>query len=148
MNARNLLLTMVLTSFCLQANSQRITTVYNSFHADPKGVFWARNFDQPGYSSSSLRNRMLDHLLKNPFVREVKMDSVGNISASIRNLKMNYKRFGIRYISTSDKISDGRWKGKLKVEFNNEKYRIVIDHLAYNAAIPTVRNPRDQRPIN
>lgn len=135
MKARNIFLSLLLVGIQVQVNGQYAIPVYSSFHADPKGVYWLKRFDQPGYSSEGLRERMLMRLQKNPSVRDVKMDASGNIVASIKNMKIDYKRLGVPFLKTSNKVSNGRWKGKIKVEVTDDQYRITIDHLEYFARI-------------
>ena len=135
MKTRSILLSLLLIGLCTQVNGQYSFQVYSSFHADPKGVFWLKRFDQPGYSSEGIRQNMLAHLKKNPAVRDVKMDESGNIVATIKNLKLDYKKLGVPFIKTSNKISHGRWKGKIKVEFANDQYRITVNNLEYFAKI-------------
>lgn len=135
MNVRIIFLSLLLLGLRAQVNGQYATPVYSSFHADPKGVFWLKRFDQPGYSSEGLRERMLMHLKRNPSIRDAKLDESGNIVATIKNMKVDYKRLGVPFISTSNKVSHGRWKGKIKVEFADDQYRITVDHLEYFAKI-------------
>ncbi len=135
MKTKFVLLYFLFIGLWLQVNGQYHLPVYSSFHADPKGVFWLKQFDQPGYSSQGLRERMITHLKKNPALHDVKLDETGNIFASIRNMKIDYKRIGIPFIKTSNKVSYGRWKGKIKVEFADDQYRVVVENLEYFAKI-------------
>jgi hypothetical protein len=124
------------------AFSQVSKSVYNSFHLKSKVIYWSRVFDQPGFSADDLQVRMLAHLGKNEVIHHVRVDELGNIVADISKMKINYKKWGVPFIHTSNKISNGIWKGKIKIEFSEEKYRISIYDLEYVAKINTFRVPK------
>ena len=108
--------------------------VYQSFGIDNREVIWSHVYEDEN-SASDLSSRVLDYLKKHPWIRNVRYDGA-DIVADIDNYKVDYKRYGAKFLNTSNVIRTGRWFGKLRVMFKDGKYRVIVYGLHYIARQP------------
>jgi hypothetical protein len=136
-----LLLTFFLCSSCLLA--QESMPSYASFVIDHKEVVWAQVFPKKG-SAETVSAEVMDFLKRKAWIKNIEF-SDGQIIADLENYRIDYKKYGGRYLNTSTLIRSARWFGKIRVDFKDDKYRIMVYGLHYEVRHPTMNTGKNSR---
>jgi hypothetical protein len=107
---------------------------YQSFVIDNREVVWAHVYEDQK-SVSDLSSRIFNFLKTHAWVRNVRYDGA-DIVADVENYKVDYKRYGAKFMNISNVVRTGRWFGKLRVMFKDGKYRVIVYGLHYIARQP------------
>jgi hypothetical protein len=116
--------------------SQHSMETYASFAIDHKEVAWIQIYHQDE-SSENLSAQVFDFLKRKAWIKNLEYDGP-EIIADLQNFRVDYKRYGGKFMNTSSLIRSGRWSGKLRVSFKDGKYRVVVYGLQYDAHQPTI----------
>lgn len=116
--------------------SQDKNPTYSAFAIDNKEAIWVQVFhaQQP---ADILSKQVHDFLKHKAWIRDIHFDG-DDIIADIRNLRVDYKRYGGKYMNTSNLIRTARWSGKTRISFKDGKYRVVVYGLEYDARQPAM----------
>lgn len=112
------------------------TNTYSGFTIVGKEVVWSQVYhvDGPADSLSGVVWRMLKD---KGWIRNLHREDA-DLVGDIERMRVDYKRYGGRYLNTSQLIRTGRWTGKVRISFRDDKYRVVVSHLAYDARQPAM----------
>jgi hypothetical protein len=129
---------LLLVSLFLYLNlfAQESTPSYASFVIDHKEVVWAQVFPQHD-SKENLSKEIFDFLKRKAWIRNIELID-GQIIADLENYRIDYKKYGGKYMNTSTLIRSGRWYGKVRVDFKDGKYRVMVYGLHYEVRHPTM----------
>lgn len=118
----------------MTAEGQENTATYSAFTIDNKEVIWVQVYhaQQP---SDVLRDHVLEFLKRQAWLKNVHLDG-REIVADISNFRVDYKRYGGKYMNTSNIIRTGRWSGKTRISFKDGKYRVIVYGLEYDGRQP------------
>lgn len=116
--------------------SQEKNATYSAFAIDNKEVVWIQVYhaQQP---ADVLSEHVRDFLKRRPWIKNLAYDG-SDIVADIENLRVDYKRYGGKYMNTSSLIRTGRWSGKTRISFRDGKYRVIVFGLEYDARQPAM----------
>ncbi|MFZ6009731.1 MAG: hypothetical protein ACOYXT_05225 [Bacteroidota bacterium] len=107
-------------------------TSYQSFQIDNKEIVWIQIFHEPQASAEDLAAKVHNYLKTRAWVKNIQHDG-NDLVADLERYRIDYKRYGGKYLNTSTVIRSGKWFGKLRVSFKEGKYRIVAYDLNYVA---------------
>lgn len=116
--------------------SQHKIQTYASFAIDQKEVVWAQVYPQND-SRESLTTEVLDFLKRKAWIKNIEF-SGQEIIADLEDFRVDYKKYGGKYINTSMLIRSARWSGKVNISFKDGKYRIIVYGLHYDARQPAM----------
>lgn len=121
---------------CFPLYGQEKNATYSSFAIDNKDVIWVQVYhaQQPG---DVLTQHVHEFLKRKAWIKNIQYDGP-EIVADIVNLRVDYKRYGGKYMNTSNLIRTGRWSGKTRISFKDGKYRVVVYSLEYDARQPAM----------
>lgn len=107
---------------------------YSAFAINNKEVIWAQVFHatQP---EDSLKDHVVKFLKRKAWIKDLHFDGP-ELVATIQNFRVDYKRYGGKYMNTSNLIRTGRWLGKTRISFKEGKYRVIVYGLEYDARQP------------
>lgn len=116
--------------------SQEKNATYSSFAIDNKEVIWVQVYhaNQP---ATALSDHVFDFLKRQAWVKNLHFDQ-DELVADIENFRVDYKRYGGKYLNTSNLIRTGRWSGKTRIAFKDGKYRVVVYGLEYDGRQPAM----------
>lgn len=124
-------LILLLLIFTNPAFCQQGIVNYQSFFIDNKEVVWAQVYHHEE-TTESLNKKLFEHLK-----RKVWMTNIGyegsDIVAELINYRADYQRYGGKFLSTSTVLRTGRWTGKVRIAFKEQKYRVILYGLNYEA---------------
>ncbi|MEO5602438.1 MAG: hypothetical protein ABIR06_16070 [Cyclobacteriaceae bacterium] len=109
---------------------------YASFAIDQKEVVWVQVYPQND-AQENLSGQVLDFLKRKSWIKNLQFDGQ-EIMADLENFRVDYKRYGGKYMNTSMLIRSARWSGKIRVSFKDGKYRVIIYGLNYDARQPSM----------
>lgn len=118
---------LITTGVCGQSG----ITNYQSFVIDNKEVAWAQVYHNEE-KADTLSQKIFRHLKRKVWIKEIHYDG-SDIVAELANYRPDYKRYGGKYMNTSTIIRTGKWDGKVRISFKDEKYRVIIYGLHYVA---------------
>jgi hypothetical protein len=118
-----------LLAFTQHAFSQHGITRYQSFAIDNKEVAWLQVYH---HDDGKLAAKLFEHLKRKVWITNITYDGDALV-ADLVNYRPDYKRYGGKFMNTSSVIRTGKWGGKVRISFKEEKYRVVIYGLTYNA---------------
>lgn len=124
----------MIVSSCLCAQEKNAT--YSAFAIDHKEVIWSQVF-HAHQSADELRQHVYDFLKRKAWIKEIQFDGP-EIVADIYNFRVDYKRYGGKYMNTSNLIRTGRWSGKTRISFKDGKYRVIVYGIEYDARQPAM----------
>ena len=101
-----------------------------------KEVVWVQVY-HASQSEDSLRAHVFDFLKRKAWINDLHFDGP-EIVADIQNFRVDYKRYGGKYMNTSNLIRTGRWSGKARISFKDGKYRVIVYGLEYDARQPAM----------
>lgn len=129
MNRRSALFLFVIIAYPLY--SQQGITSYQSFVIDNKEVFWTQVYHHQE-ETEVVSKRLFEHLKLKPWITNISRDS-DDIVADLINYRPDYKRYGGKFMNTSTIIRTGKWAGKMRINFKEGKYRVILYGLSYEA---------------
>jgi len=125
-------------ALCLFAASvaAQPTGIYSAFSIVDKEVVWSQVYHAE-HPADTLERRVWQMLVRKPWVRNVQRQG-NDLVADIEKLRVDYKRFGGKYLNSSQLIRTGRWSGKIRISFRDGKYRVIVYGLEYDARQPAM----------
>ena len=99
-------------------------------------MIWVQVY-QAQQPEDSLSDHVFKFLKRKAWIKDLHFDG-DEIVADIQNYRVDYKRYGGKYINTSNLIRTARWSGKLRVSFKDGKYRAVVYGIEYDARQPAM----------
>lgn len=117
-------------------HAQENKTTYSAFAIDHKEVIWVQVFHAQ-QSQEVLTDHVYDFLKRKAWVKNMHFDGP-ELVADIENFRVDYKRYGGKYMNTSNLIRTARWSGKTRVSFKDGKYRVVVYGIEYDARQPAM----------
>lgn len=122
--------------FTVRVLGQDKNATYSAFAIDNKEVIWVQVYHAP-QAARVLRQHVHDLLKHKAWVKNLRADGSGFI-VDLENLRVDYKRYGGRYMNTSNLIRTARWSGKARISFKEGKYRVIVYGLEYDARQPAM----------
>ncbi len=121
----------ILISFAvITADLSAQTERYASFVIDSGEVVWAKVFEQPNATANELKEKMMAHISLNSAVKQIEANG-SSITARVENYTIDYERFNISRFNAPPLISSAKWFGMLKIDFKDERYRVVLYRMKY-----------------
>lgn len=104
---------------------------YQSFLIDNKEVYWTQiyHFEEP---KEAISRKIFEHLKKKLWITNIAYEGT-EIIADFSDYKADYKRYGGKFMNTSTIVRTGRWRGKVRISFKEDKYRVLLSELNYDA---------------
>ena len=124
----------LILSFTVSVCKGQIET-YQSFFIDHGEVVWSQIYSGEEKTTQKLTEEVLALLKSKSYISNVQYDS-GELFADISNLKVDYKKYHAKYFQTSTIIRTGKWFGKMRVSFKDNRYRVIIYGLHFTATQP------------
>ena len=118
-------------SYCPAQNA-----TYSAFAINNKEVIWLQVY-HASQSADSLKAHVYDLLKHKAWIKDLHFDGE-DIVADIQNFWVDYKRYGGKYMNTSNLIRTGRWSGKTRITVKDGKYRVVVFGMEYDARQPAM----------
>lgn len=137
--------------FLVRTNSlaQNEIKNYQSFLIDNKEAIWIQVYHQEN-DTANLSKRVFFHLRKKVWITNLEYDGT-DIVGELINYRPDYKRYGGKFMRTSNVIRTGKWKGKVRINFKEGKYRVILYGLEYDAQQATTGSGKatiEQHPIS
>lgn len=104
---------------------------YQAFQVDNKEAIWVEVYhreDEP----KDLPEKVFSLLEKKSWLQNLKFED-GDLVGELIDYRPDYKRYGGKFMNTSNIIRTGKWKGKLRINFKEGKYRVILYGLQYEA---------------
>jgi hypothetical protein len=115
----------------ISLSAQELMVNYQSFSIDNTEVIWAQVYHHEK-SIDEIRKKLFSHFQQKVWIKDIKIEG-DDIIAEMVNYRPDYKRYGGKFMNTSSIIRTGRWTGRVKISFKDEKYRVVLYGLEYSA---------------
>lgn len=115
---------------------QEKKVTYSAFSINNKEVIWTQVF-HAAQPEDSLRTHVVAFLKRKAWIRNLHSDGP-ELVADIENFRVDYKRYGGKYMNTSNLIRTGRWSGKVRMSFKDGKYRVIVYGIEYDARQPAM----------
>jgi hypothetical protein len=109
---------------------------YSAFTINHKEVMWVQVYHAQ-QSTEELTDHVFDFLKRKAWIKNIHLDGP-EIVADILNFRVDYKRYGGKYMNTSNLIRTARWSGKTRVSFKDGKYRVIVYGIEYDARQPAM----------
>lgn len=124
----------ILSSACLRAQEKKPT--YSAFAIDSKEVIWVQVYHTqlPG---DSLSDHLYKFLKRKAWIEGLRYEG-DELVGDIRNFRTDYKRYGAKYMNTSNLIRTARWSARTRISFKDGKYRVVVYGIEYDARQPAM----------
>jgi hypothetical protein len=104
---------------------------YRSFHIEHKEIVWVQVYHEEPVIED-LPQRLFDHLKNKTWIKEIKFEGT-DIVAELKDYRPDYKRYGGKFTNTSSIVRTGKFAGKVRVNFKEGKYRVILEGITYNA---------------
>jgi hypothetical protein len=117
-------------------SGQESKQTYSSFAIDNKEVIWVQVYHTQE-SATVLAEHALDFLKRQAWIRNAHFDG-REIVADIQDFRIDYKRYGGKYMNTSNLIRTAKWSGKTRITFKDGKYRVIVYGLEYVGRQPAM----------
>lgn len=117
-------------------HAQENKPTYSAFAIDHKEVVWIQVFHAK-QSEEVLTDLVYDFLKRKAWIKNIHFDG-HELVADIENFRVDYKRYGGKYMNTSNLIRTARWSAKMRVSFKDGKYRVVVYGIEYDARQPAM----------
>lgn len=127
---------MVVGFFSFSLYGQAKNETYSSFVLENKEVMWTQVYHAQ-QSADELSGRVFDFLKRKAWIEDLRFDGT-EIVGDIANLRVDYKRYGGKYMNTSNLIRTARWSGKVRIDFKEGKYRVIVYGLEYDGRQPAM----------
>lgn len=113
---------------------QEPAPTYSAFAINNKEVIWVQVYHVT-LPADSLNSDVYDFLKRKAWIEDLHYDGA-DLVADIQNFRVDYKRYGGKYMNTSTLIRTGRWSGKARITIKDGKYRVIVYGLEYDARQP------------
>lgn len=117
-------------------HGQEKNTTYSAFAIDNKEVIWLQVYHAQ-QRADVLGLQVHDFLKRKAWVKNLQYDG-SEIVVTLENFRVDYKRYGGKYMNTSNLIRTARWSGKARISFKDGKYRVIVYGLEYDARQPAM----------
>ena len=107
------------------------SVAYRSFHIENKEVIWVQVYHEEP-TLDKLSERLFDHLKNKVWIKEIKFED-NDIVAELVDYRPDYKRYGGKFTNTSSVIRTGKFAGKVRINFKEGKYRVILEGITYSA---------------
>lgn len=104
---------------------------YRSFHIEHKDVVWVQVYHEEPVVDK-LPERLFNHLKNKAWIKDIKFENT-DIVAELVDYRPDYKRYGGKFTNTSSVIRTGRFAGKVRINFKEGKYRVILEGITYAA---------------
>lgn len=104
---------------------------YRSFHIEDKEVVWVQVYHEEPVIDN-LQQRLFDHLKNKVWIRNIALEGT-DIVAELIDYRPDYKRYGGKFTNTSSIVRTGKFAGKVRVNFKEGKYRVILEGITYSA---------------
>jgi hypothetical protein len=111
--------------------AQNEIKIYQAFQIDNKEAIWIEVYHRED-DPKDLPQKVFNHLQKKSWLRDLKFEETDLVGELI-DYRPDYKRYGGKFMNTSNIIRTGKWKGKLRINFKEGKYRVILYGLQYDA---------------
>jgi hypothetical protein len=104
---------------------------YRSFAIEYKEVIWVQVY----HVNDSIENtayKLFEHLKHKLWISNIHLEG-NDILADLAQYRVDYRRYGGKFMNTSVIIRSGKWTGKIRISFKEEKYRVVLSDMIYTA---------------
>jgi hypothetical protein len=128
---RTFLIFISVVMFTGKSTGQEWIDNYQSFVIDHKEVSWIQVFHVDD-TVSNLPQQLFEHLSHKSWITALKFEGE-DLMGELIEYKPDYKRYGGKYMNTSEVTRTGRWKGKVRISFKSGKYRVMLYGLNYTA---------------
>jgi hypothetical protein len=128
---RSLILSFAFLSFHPFLFAQAEITHYQSFLIENREAVWVQVYHNEE-TSDSLSYKIFNHLKRKSWIKQLQFDGK-DIVAELQGYRPDYKRYGAKFRNTSTIIRTGKWNGKVRINFKEGKYRVILEGLNYNA---------------
>jgi hypothetical protein len=122
--------------FCSGYGQEDTKKTYSSFSIDNKEVVWIQIY-HVAESRPVLKDQVLEFLKRKAWISNITTED-NELIADLQNFRVDYKRYGGKYMNTSNLIRSGRWSGKVQISFKDGKYLVVMYALEYDAQQPAM----------
>jgi hypothetical protein len=131
MNGKQMIrISLLLIFFCSKSFAQQGIVNYQSFALDHKEAVWMQVYHAD--TINNLKEKLFNHLKRKIWISDIHYDG-DDIIAEVVNYRPDYKRYGGKYMNTSNNIRRGVWAGKVRISFKEGKYRVFLHGLNYVA---------------
>lgn len=89
---------------------------------------WKYVYLKNGDNQAKLKRK----LLANPYVKNIVV-SEGSITADLSEWQIDYRKAGAKWATTDIGIVQGKWNGRIIIEFKEAKYRTIVSGLNFDA---------------
>ena len=124
------LLILVLLIIASSAIAQN-PVAYRSFHIENKEVVWVQVYHEEPVIEN-LPQRLFDHLKNKRWIKDLQFEGT-DIVAELKDYRPDYKRYGGKFTNTSSVVRTGKFAGKVRVNFKEGKYRVILEGITYSA---------------
>jgi hypothetical protein len=121
----------ILLLLLASAASAQSTVAYRSFHIDNKEIVWVQVYHEEPVIED-LPKRLFDHLKNKVWIKDIKFEGT-DIIAELTDYRPDYKRYGGKFTNTSSVIRTGKFAGKVRINFKEGKYRVILEGVTYTA---------------
>lgn len=104
---------------------------YQSFAIDNNDVLWAQVYHHEK-TTPEMSKKLFEHLKRKVWIKNIQYEG-DDIVAELANYRPDYKRYGGKFMNTSNVIRTGKWTGRVKISFREGKYRVILYGLEFKA---------------
>ena len=104
---------------------------YRSFHIEHKEIVWVQVYHEEPVVEN-LSERLFDHLKNKVWIKDIKFEGT-DIVVELTDYRPDYKRYGGKFTNTSSIVRTGKFAGKIRVNFKEGKYRVILEGITYSA---------------
>jgi hypothetical protein len=115
----------------ISSSAQTEIKNYQAFVVDNKEAIWIEVYHRED-DPKDLHQKVFNHLQKKPWLANLRFEE-SDIVGELVDYRPDYKRYGGKFMNTSNIIRTGKWKGKLRINFKDGKYRVILYGLQYDA---------------
>jgi hypothetical protein len=113
------------------AVAQNPPVAYRSFHIEHKEVVWIQVYHEEPVVEN-LPQRLFDHLKNKVWIKDIQFEGT-DIVAELTDYRPDYKRYGGKFTNTSSIVRTGKFAGRVRVNFKEGKYRVILEGITYSA---------------
>lgn len=104
---------------------------YRSFHIENKEVVWVQVYHEEPVIEK-LPERLFNHLKNKVWIKDIGFEGT-DIVCELIDYRPDYKRYGGKFTNTSSIIRTGKFAGKVRINFKEGKYRVILEGITYTA---------------
>ncbi len=121
----------VILLFVAHVVSAQVPVAYRSFHIEHKDVVWVQVYHEEPVVEN-LPERLFTHLKNKVWIKDIHFEGT-DIVAELTEYRPDYKRYGGKFTNTSSIVRTGRFFGKVRINFKEGKYRVILQGITYKA---------------